>query len=121
MSGYKRLTEKRKTPLVMSQWGGTSQELKIYNRLAEIEDKIDNGTLIEMPCKVGDKIYICYGVSVEEWEVVSIQIYGYDILFRLGHKGTDDYNSQYLRELGEIWFPTKAEAEKKLEELRKKQ
>lgn len=25
---YERLTERRETPLVMSQWGGTSKELK---------------------------------------------------------------------------------------------
>lgn len=45
---YERVTEKRETPLVMSQWGGTSRELKIYNRLAELEDKIENGTLKEV-------------------------------------------------------------------------
>ncbi len=26
-------------------------------RLADIEDKIENGTLIELPCKVGDTLY----------------------------------------------------------------
>lgn len=45
---YERLTERRDTPLVMSMWGGTSKELKIYNRLAELEDKIENGTLKEV-------------------------------------------------------------------------
>ena len=34
----KRLTEKRDTPLVMSMWPGDSQSLRIYNRLAAIED-----------------------------------------------------------------------------------
>ena len=46
---YKRLTEKRESPLVMSMWAGTSKDLKIYNRLAELEDKIENGTLVEFP------------------------------------------------------------------------
>ena len=32
----------------------------IYTRLQELEDKIENGTLIELPCKVGDIVYeIC--------------------------------------------------------------
>ena len=43
---YERLTEKRETPLVMSMWGGTSKELKIYNRLAELEDKIECGEFV---------------------------------------------------------------------------
>lgn len=34
----KRLTEKRDTPLVMSMWPGDSRSLRIYNRLAAIED-----------------------------------------------------------------------------------
>lgn len=34
----KRLTEKRDDPLVMSMWAGSSKDLKIYNRLSEIED-----------------------------------------------------------------------------------
>ena len=32
----------------------------LYNRLAELEDKIENGTLIELPCKVGDTVYEIY-------------------------------------------------------------
>ena len=27
------------------------------NKLAELEDKLENGTLIELPCKVGDTVY----------------------------------------------------------------
>ncbi len=49
MKGYQRITEKRETPLVMSQWSGDSYSLKIYNRLAELEDKIEAGTLVEVP------------------------------------------------------------------------
>lgn len=33
-----RLTEKREYPLTMSMWAGNSKDLKIYNRLASIED-----------------------------------------------------------------------------------
>ena len=31
------------------------------DRLAELEDKIEHGTLIELPCKVGDTAYKVYG------------------------------------------------------------
>lgn len=34
----KRLTKKRDYPLTMSMWVGESKDLKIYNRLAEIEN-----------------------------------------------------------------------------------
>lgn len=46
---YKRITERRETPLVMSMWAGDSESLKVYNRLAELEDKIENGELVEVP------------------------------------------------------------------------
>ena len=52
---YKRLTKK----------GGYTKDLDlkqelgysyIYTRLSELEDKIMDGRLVELPCKVGDKI-----------------------------------------------------------------
>ena len=49
MKDYNRLTERRDTPLVMSVWSGDSHSLKIYNRLAELEDKIESGELVEVP------------------------------------------------------------------------
>lgn len=46
MKDYKRLTERRETPLTMSMWPGDIVSLKIYNRLAKLEDKIERGELI---------------------------------------------------------------------------
>lgn len=46
---YERITERRETPLVMSMWAGDSESLKIYNRLVELENKIEAGTLVEVP------------------------------------------------------------------------
>lgn len=43
---YKRLTQRRETPLTMSMWSGDSESLKVYNRLAELEDKIESGELV---------------------------------------------------------------------------
>lgn len=43
---YERITERRETPLTMSMWAGDSGSLKVYNRLAKLEDKIGNGELI---------------------------------------------------------------------------
>lgn len=92
---------------------------KFYIRLAELEDKIENGTLVELPCKVGDTVYIVYSSLIRKWEVDFICIDKGSIFFKLGHKGTFDYNSFWLEELGDHVFLTKAEAEKRLEELQK--
>lgn len=49
MKDYKRITERRETPFAMSMWVSDSQSFKIYNRLAALEDKIEAGTLVEVP------------------------------------------------------------------------
>ena len=48
MKDYKRLTKRRETPLTMSMWAGDSKSLQVYNRLAELEDKIEFGELVEI-------------------------------------------------------------------------
>lgn len=88
------------------------------NKLAELEDKMEQGTLKELPCKVGDTVYIVYAFSgILEWEVDEIVIMRKNILFRLTHKGTKDYNFALLSEKGETLFFTPEEAEKRLKEL----
>ena len=49
MKDYKRYTSKDGATLTMSQWGGSPAELELYRKLAEVEDKIENGTLVEFP------------------------------------------------------------------------
>ena len=43
---YERITEHHDRPLTMSMWAGDSKSLQAYNRLAELEDKIERGELI---------------------------------------------------------------------------
>lgn len=82
-------------------------------RLAEIEDKIENGTLIELPCKVGDKVYVPFFKTVYSFKIVKVEIYEEQIVL------IDDSNNPiFLGELGNTVFFTKAEAEQKLKELR---
>lgn len=38
--------------------GNYDRFLETYNRLAEFEDKIENGTLIDLPCKIGDTVWL---------------------------------------------------------------
>ena len=45
------------------------------NRLAELEDKIENGTLVEMPCKVGDTVYfVSRGNGIQISIITEIQV-----------------------------------------------
>lgn len=92
------------------------------NRLAEFEDKIENGTLVELPCKVGDKAYAVwpYDGEIEEWIVKRIEINNNFYIYKLSHDGTDDYMAFTSKEVGEYIFFNKEQAEAKSKEFRGK-
>ena len=124
MMEYKRLTQRIEGAVVIKNAHGHDISFfgetinKALDRLAELEDKIEQGTFIDLPCKVGDTVYCVYAASgIQEWEVGGIQISENTILFLLGHKGTDDYNAAHLSEKGKYLFFTREEAEKRLLEL----
>lgn len=111
---YKRLTkyEMSKGVKCVKYWQYSQEQ--IAERLALLEDKIENGTLIELPCKVGDTIYFANHYRpiprIEEHKVYSFS-FGKDGLFLyIGFDTVISVNDICL---------TKAEAEKKLEELSK--
>ena len=132
MSNYKRLTEV-KNGIVYSVKKTKSNyiaaiceeqkkiDYEIYTRLAKLEDKIENGTLIELPCKVGDKFYqVVKGLPIYEWEVETIAFS--NIYFPKNYVITARRIKDLARwkfwceDFGEILFLTKAEAEEKLKE-----
>ena len=129
MNEYKRLTEKDGATRVMSQWAGTSNELKIYRRLAELEDKIMDGTLVETPCKVGDTVYcveyFCNykGCSSDE------QMFCcgcHEMIERERRKekfviSKKKFRLQDLDRVGKTLFPTEEAAEARLKELKEKE
>ena len=72
MKEYKRLTDRDITKVCFDTWElcGLDDVCKrdcikpepckipqMIRRLAELEDKIENGILMELPCKVGDVVY----------------------------------------------------------------
>lgn len=79
-----------------------------FNRLAEFEDKIENGTLVELPCKVGDRVYQIDGIRIYESTIKNI-IYDTD-----GGIAFDN------RAIGNSVFLTCEEAEKALAERKEK-
>ena len=111
---------------------------RVNNALWEIENKIENGTLVELPCKVGDTVYkICpkcndkHNGSCENcaWRGC-ISYCGCDV-FGLWSDGQYPperctivpYTMNWrfipvvLKHIGTKVFPTREEAEKRLEEL----
>ena len=104
---------------------------QIAQRLRDLEDKIENGTLVELPCKVGDTVwtincwqeygkkelgepYIVARYELHENKCSCIEINDKNcyrgeisIIAREKYKGITPYV-----------FPTKAEAEAKLRELK---
>ena len=55
--------------------------LKILYRLAELEDKIESGELKELPCKIGETMYVVSRYYTGSWEIFeckvdSITMYG---------------------------------------------
>ena len=143
MSEYERFTEKNergfykykcseddKKDCLLMENCGECYGSKVLDRLGELEDKIEQGTLIELPCKVGDTIYVPWVYDdkscVSFHEITRIEIYknSIDLCF---YVDTDIYYvwvyiySQgrfSISELGNRFFLTREEAEKRLKELK---
>jgi hypothetical protein len=87
------------------------------DRLAELEDKIENGTLIElgkMPFKIGDTAYWLNGLPncIQEYKVRGYSVGRMGLRIDLG-----DLEPLLYKVFGEILFCSREEAEKKLKEL----
>lgn len=64
---YKRLTKQNKEPKTIFCFSGSMQDFKIYKRLQELEDKIENGTLKkEMTCKNVSEMHPTDGFTCSE-------------------------------------------------------
>lgn len=101
---YKRFTAKN--------WR-ENKHTQAYDRLAELEDKIENGTLIEVLCKAGDKVYqFDNSGEIYESEIRSIYYANKTLFYDCGYFAFDE------RAIGKNIFITKAEAEKKIKELK---
>ena len=119
MKQYKRLTnQKWSEDIDLTQELGYSY---IYKRLYDLEDKIEAGTLVELPCKIGDVMYeVIEGMPIQEWKIESIcfnKVYPKGVIWA---ERTSDFARWkfWIEDCGTKWFATKAEAEKRLEEIR---
>lgn len=123
---YKRLTiwnEELQRPC-MSADSSNEQTVDIVarhvDRLYELENAIENGTLMFLPCKVGDTIYEVFKNHrppfIQQTTIEKI------IITRKGLRLKLERNSTYETSItawGKTLFPTKEAAEKALEEIGK--
>ena len=136
MSEYKRLTKRNangevrtvKTPKssyiqeVYEEWDEINRELKL--RLAELEDKIEAGTLVTVPYAIGQEVYWVDKKGYFDVEKVKVS------LITIKHDGSVDIRLNHYRTGGNYsgcfkydpkhdeLFDNEAEAEKRLEEIR---
>lgn len=89
-------------------------------------EKLEEGKLIELPCKVGDTVYDITLAGLTKKKADKIEIFSITMLNtakRLHfcfhcHNSKKATISFELQDIGKIIFLTKEEAEKKLEELK---
>lgn len=119
MKDYKRLTKRTDgNHFAYSERG----HFEVVDRLCELEDKIEQGRLIELPCKVGDTIYeVIKGLPIKEWEVKFVNFY--DAAFKecsisVYDKEIEMFWKFWSSDFGKKLFLTKEEAEARLQELR---
>lgn len=134
MKKYKRKTERYideqgKNCVRKLAWDG-----EILHTLAELEDKIENGTLVERPpIKKGDWVYVVHrhkGIRFDDepyfekrlvWRYVEKIFLNNDNTFTISTIARTTYGSKSRSILksttfNKTWFLTKSEAEEKLKE-----
>ena len=92
---------------------------QILDRLCDLEDKICEGRMVELPCKIGDeKFAILPNTNVIVKGKVCVLIYQKGFLIDFGY-APDRFGgySKYTQLLPEELFDTEEEANKKLKEL----
>lgn len=135
MSEYKRLTLHNLTSAYDYAKSNLSQEgiAKIYDRLAELEDKIESGQWVELPCKVGDTVWYLNTTpsmylerdTVYEGHIARYHIVRYPLPLGICVCADIQIHNKYgtseipnVKDLGKSWFLTKAQAEARLKELK---
>ena len=142
MSEYKRLTLHNLTSAYDYAKSNLSSEeaAKIYDRLAELENKIESGDILIPPCKIRDTVFVivpfchnckydngdhCYCKNKSKDKIVKMTVRS----IRYDDKGyvlTEDMGGSmctlslycYQRDFGKKWFFDKAKAEARLKELK---
>lgn len=121
MKDYKRFTEApSKDRCYYNQMDFIDVD-EMYDRLAELEDLIEQGRLIELPCKVGDTIY---RILPRCDNINKCSEFDQHICSRSNcdwHIRETKFALNMFNYIGDYYFTTKEEAEAKLQELKGEQ
>ena len=129
MKESKRLLRRNKEGFIEYTYDGyfdekaeKAEDAKVFEKLCNLEDKIENGTLVDLPCKVGDTIYEVFKYHkppfIQQTKVEKI------IVTEKGLKLKLTRNSSYetsVASLGKTLFLTEEAAEAQIKELQEKQ
>lgn len=124
-----RLTERVNDGLIMTKqdsgdnvsyyWDWDEENFKVAEKLATYEDLEEQGLLVRLPCKVGEKLWCIVNSAIRELRVYRFDMPAFgttDIVFRYA----DGFKlERFVGEIGKTVFLTREEAEKKLEEMKK--
>jgi hypothetical protein len=93
-------------------------QTEILNRLCDLEDKIEQGKILELPCKIGDeKFAILSNTNVIVKGKVCTLIYQNEFLIDFAYKSEEYDYTAYTQLLPEELFDTYEEAEAKVREM----
>lgn len=114
---YERLTDKNDLYWALQETK-LSAEVGIYltdclNRLAELEDKIEQGKLREVLFKKGDILFMTDGINIYEIEVRYMTVIEDKIIYCTPYIDFDE------RAIGNSVFLTREEAKARLKEIQK--
>lgn len=121
MKDYKRVTIRHEdgSHSFMYDYNATTPQIKILlDRLAELEDEIENGMLVELPCKEGDIVYFVnwhrHPPRIEAFKVDHLEVNKNYIRVACYDFENEDNYSMYRIDSKDISF-SKEEALKKIE------
>lgn len=126
MMEYKRLTERCGKGISVKETSANDNR-SIWNaieHLAELEDKIENGTLIDTKVKIGQRVFRFgfFKGDFDEYIVSNIVLENGKLEIHLKHD-YDEHSTCYsvtvlgIEEIGKTVFLTREETEKRLKEL----
>lgn len=105
-------------PDVLEKTARKNSELQ--HALTDVADRIDNGSLLEPPCRIGQKFYSIRYNRPREWEVVFLGFNGTDWFINLYFHDKQNLKTIQVQDkhLDTIFYRTREQAEKVIKERR---